>query len=137
MTVKRKSKHPVITMGLYAHIEKYKLDGRTKPVQQMARARVALCQLFPQGVNAPAALIIERVLYKALKLSIYEAMDLAGEPMTPGGEQKYLTMANSLREDLRILTALADRKPPEGGVPSLQEYLASLKQTGSEGPCES
>jgi len=133
LTKVRNSKHPVIVRGLknglYTVLEKYKLDGRTAPVRAMNRARAGLLQLFPKGANAPAAIIIDRIMYKALKLAIFEGMDMAGEPVTAGGEQRYLTMANSLREDLRLLSALADKKPPEAGAPSLQEYLASLKPT--------
>jgi hypothetical protein len=127
MTTKRKSKHPVITHGLYARLDELRLDGRTKVVQAMQAAREGLSVLFPQGVNAPAAIVIDRIVFKALKLSLYEASDLSGEAVTAGGEQRYITMSNSLREDLRLLSALAEKKPPEAGVPSLSEYLEALK----------
>lgn len=130
MPHKRKAKHPVIVTGLYSHLEKWKLDGRCKVVKALENAKAGLAQLFPQGVNGPAAMLIDRIVYKALKLSIFESMDLKGEPMTPGSEQKYLNMANSLREDLRLLNALAQRQVPDKGVPSLEEYLAALKEAG-------
>jgi hypothetical protein len=133
MTTKRKSRHPVITHGLYSHLESVKLDGRTKVVQALQTAREALALLFPQGVNAPAAMVIDRIVYKALKLSLYEAHELSGGAVAPGGEVRYLTMSNSLREDLRMLAALAEKKPHEPQIPSLEQYLSSLRQANGGG----
>lgn len=133
---RKDAKHPIVrSTGLYIHLERIKLDRRLRSVQLMEKAREGLLELFPTGVHAAASIIIDRVVYKALKLSIYEAMDIKGEfEMKPGSEQKYITMSNSLREDLRMLSTLADRKPPEAGVPSLSQYLASLKQAGQDEP---
>jgi len=133
MPHKRKdAKNPVIVHGLYADLAKRKIDGRTKLAKAMREARTGLIQLFPGGqTNAAAGLLIDRILFKALKLSLYETQDLKGmEGLSPGSEQRYLNMANSLREDIRLLTALAQKQTPEKEVPDLQEYLAALKEAG-------
>lgn len=133
--VRKNAKHPVIVHGLYADLAKRKLDGRTKLAKAMRKARAGLIQLFPGGhTNAAAGLLIDRILFKALKLSLYEAHDLKGmEGLSPGSEQRYLNMANSLREDIRLLTALAQKQTPERGQ-ELQEYLQTLKKAG-QGIC--
>jgi hypothetical protein len=133
MPHKRKNaKHPVIVHGLYADIAKRKLDGRTKVVRAMREARAGLAQLFPGGqTNAAAALLIDRIIFKALKLSLYEAHDLKGlEGLSPGSEQGYLNMSNSLREDIRLLTALAQRQSPGREAPDLEEYLQAIRRAG-------
>ncbi len=133
MPHKRKdAKHPIITHGLYADLARRKIDGRTKLAKALREARDCLIQLFPGGqTNAAARLLIDRIIYKALKLSLYEAQDLKGmEGISPGSEQRYLNMANSLREDIRLLTALAQRQHSGKEVPELQDYLATLKKAG-------
>jgi hypothetical protein len=127
---RKSAKHPVIAHGLSSHLEKWKHDGRLKYVKALRAAREGLYELFPQGVNAGAALLIDRVVYKALKLSIFEAMDLKGAALDAGAQQRYLLMANSLREDLRLLNALAQKQTPEKQIPSLERYLAGLKEAG-------
>jgi len=131
MAHKRKNaKHPVIVHGLYADLEKRKLDGRTRVVKAMKEARAGLMQLFPNGrVNAAASLIIDRVVYKALKLSLYEMQDLKGmSGISPESKNKYLEIANSMRDDLRFLTNLAARQSPEREFPDLSEYLETVKR---------
>lgn len=127
---RKDAKHPIVrSTGLLIHLERVKLDRRLRSVQLMEKAREGLLALFPTGVHAAAAIIIDRVVYKALKLSIHEAMDVKGGfEIKPGSEQRYITMSNSLREDLKMLSALADKKPPEAGVPSLEQYLSALKE---------
>jgi len=133
MTHKRKNaKHPVIVHGLYADLAKRKIDGRTKLAKAMREARDGLTQLFHGGeTNAAAALLIDRILYKALKLTLYEAQDLKGmDGISPGSESRYLNMSNSLRDDIRLLIALAEKQAPEKTVPDLHEYLAALEKKG-------
>jgi hypothetical protein len=72
MPHKRKdAKNPVIVHGLYADLAKRKIDGRTKLAKTMREARAGLIILFPGGqTNAAAGLLIDRILFKALKLSL-------------------------------------------------------------------
>lgn len=132
MTARRKdAKNPVITHGLYADLAKRRIDGRTKVGKALTEARYGLAALFPGGeTNAAAAILIDRIAYKTLKLAMYEAQDLKGmEGVTASSEGKYLSMSNSLREDIRLLMALAQKQAPEA-APSLEDYLAGLKESG-------
>jgi hypothetical protein len=129
----RKAKHPVITTGLYSHIEKWTLDKRTKIYKALEAARGGLVAMFPQNPSPAACLLIDRILFKGLKLSIYERMEMQGVDTGPGAETRYLAMSNSLREDIRLLTNLTAKEPPEKGVPDLAEYLASLEKVGPKG----
>jgi hypothetical protein len=124
---RKNAKHPVIQTGLYAHYEKWKIDWRTTPGRLIKRGKAGLAELFPHGVSAAAALLIDRVVYKALKLSIFETMDLKGAELGAGAHQRYLNMANSLREDLRLLSAMA-QKPPRDDEETLPQYLARKAQ---------
>jgi hypothetical protein len=133
MPHKRKgARNPVIVHGLYADLAKRKIDGRTKVSKAMREIRNGLIQLFPGGqMNAVAGLIIDRLVYKSLKLALYEAHDLKGmEGLSPGSEQRYLAMANSFREDIRLLVNLAARHSPERDFPDLSEYLEIIKKAG-------
>lgn len=132
---RKDAKSPVRTTGLYADLQKRKIDGRTRVGKLLREAREGLAQMFPGGeVNAVCSLLIDRIAYKALKLVLFELQDLKGLPgVTPGSEQRYLQLSNSLREDLRLLVTQAQRQAPDRG-PDLVEYLGSLRKAG-QGIC--
>ena len=120
---------PMVRHGLYADPAKWDLDGRTTLAKQLVLLRTGLAALFPDGPDRAGALLIDRVVYKSLKLALYEATDLTStEGVPPGSEMKYLQMSNSLREDIRLLTALAQRQAPAPGDPDLREYLESIRK---------
>ena len=126
---RKNAKHPVIKTGLYSHIEKWELDKRTKFYRALEAARQGLLSMFPQGPSPAVCLLVERILFKGLKLSIYERMEIQGaDTGGPGAEQRYLNMSNSLREDIRLLTNLAARQSPEREFPDLNEYLETVKR---------
>jgi hypothetical protein len=129
MPNKRKNaKNPVITHGLYANWQKWQIDGRTAAGKAIRRAREALATIFPKGPDVAANIIIDRVTFKALKASIYEALSINGANL--GKEAEYLAITNSLRSDIRLLCQLAESQGFIGQAPELGEYLASIRQAG-------
>ena len=126
---RKNAKHPVIKTGLYSHIEKWDIDKRTKVYRALEAARQGLLGMFPQGASPAVCLLVDRILFKGLKLSIYERMEIQGaDTGGPGAEQRYLMMSNSLREDLRLLTTLAARQSVEQDYPDLEEYIKTIKR---------
>ena len=125
---RKNTKNPVITHGLTAHLEKWKHDGRLKYVKAMKAAKEGLAPAIPQGVSAPAALLIDRIIYKSLKLSIYEG----GGPQRGGHVTDSAAAIPNHGRELAVetsnRTALALKQTPDKGVPSLAEYLESLKK---------
>jgi hypothetical protein len=120
---------PMVRHGLYADPAKWDLDGRTTLAKQLVLLREGLAALFPDGPDKAGSLLIDRLVYKSLKLALYEATDLTStEGVPPGSEMKYLQMAGSLRADLQLLTTLAQRQAPAPGDPDLKEYLETLKK---------
>jgi len=119
----------MITHGLYCDPSKWEIDGRTLLAKQLNQLRAGLAALFPGGPDKAGALLIDRIVYKGLKLALYEATDLtSAEGVPPGSEMKYLQMSNSLREDIRLLSAMAKAQAPSPGDPDLKEYLEALKR---------
>jgi hypothetical protein len=128
---RKNAKHPVIKSGLYSHLEKWDIDKRTRVYRALDEARRGLLAMFPQGPTPAVCLLVDRMLFKGLKLSIYERMEIrGGDTGGPGGEQRYLLMANSLREDIRLLTNLAARQSPGQEFPDLEEYLQAIRRAG-------
>uniref|UniRef100_A0A7C5EL30 Uncharacterized protein n=1 Tax=Desulfobacca acetoxidans TaxID=60893 RepID=A0A7C5EL30_9BACT len=128
---RKNAKHPVIKTGLYSHLEKWDIDKRTKVYRALDEARRGLLGMFPQGPTPAICLLVDRILFKGLKLSIYERMEIkGGDTGGPGTEERYLKMSNSLREDLRLLTNLAAQQAPEREVPNLEEYLQAIRRAG-------
>jgi hypothetical protein len=127
MPNKRKAKNPIITTGLAWQLERLKLDRRTKAAKALEAARNSLAALFPGELNAAAEILIDRIVFKALKLSIFERLAIKGH-VSPNGEETYIRLSNSLRDDLRLLMALADRKAPSE-APDLNQYLKALRES--------
>jgi len=67
--------------------------------------------------NAVTDLLIHRILYKSLRLSMYETSKILDDPFQEADH--YLPMSNSLRLDLTALASMAGKKRP----PSLDDYL--------------
>lgn len=122
-------KGETISHGLHADIAKRKIDGRTGLGKALRQGREGLARLFPQGPNEAASLLIDRIVFKALKLALYEATDLKGlAGAGAAAEQRYITMSNSLREDIRLLSQMAQRQQAEPDDPDLKEYLEAIKR---------
>jgi hypothetical protein len=117
-----------IRHGLQSNPERWDIDGRTLLAKQLDELRMGLKAMFIGDPDRAAAVLIDRVVYKTLKLAIYEAQDLIGtEALSPSSEVRYMQMANSLRADLIALSTMSRRKPVVGEV-DIQTYLASLSE---------
>ena len=62
------------------------------------------------GSTTASELLISRICYKTIKLSLYEASSLTS--LVNVESAHYLPMSNSLRLDLQALAELAKKQPP-------------------------
>lgn len=127
---RKNAKNPVITSGLYVNWQKWQIDGRTAAGRAVKRARATLGSIFPKGPDVAANILIDRVTFKALKASIYEALSINGRKNLAGSESEYLALTNSLRNDIALLCKLADSQGTVSQAPELQDYLSSLREVG-------
>lgn len=101
---------------LYCEIDINKLDKRTRAGQAIIamgdRLRDFVCVN-----NAVTDMLIQRILYKSLRLSMYETSKIFDDQFQEADH--YLPMANSLRLDLAALAGMAG-KPK---APDLNDYL--------------
>lgn len=141
--VRRNAKHPIKVHGLFSHMEKWEIDKRTTLARKLDESRVGIASLFPNGPDPASCMLIDRIIYKGLKLHIFEQMDLKSmvggrtktdaakehepSPLTPFAEGRYVTLANSLREDIRLLNKLAQAQNPSHEEDNLTEYLRFKK----------
>jgi len=110
--------------GIHLTLSFQGINKRTKLWTSIESTRRELREYV--GVSTPASeLLIQRIVYKHLRLSYYEAHSLAEG--TQGDDGHYLNMANSLRLDLQTLKNLAGKHE----APSLKDYLDSLTEVGS------
>lgn len=115
-----------IKHGLYLDLDKYRIDGRSALGQNLARSKAALQALFPNGADAPANLLINQIVYIALRLEVFSSWDMVTGEGKPTAIQNYIALSNSLRSDLQVLMAMADREPPKPKLPDFQAYFKSL-----------
>ncbi len=104
--------------GLFALLpRKMKIDRRTKFGRAVRDLRLSLEEdMGGDGLSAQRRAILDRVVFKILKLSSYEAQSLKGDDASM---KSYLAMSNSLRLDLMALGL--EKKEPE--PESLEEYI--------------
>ena len=101
---------------LYCEIDINKLDKRTKAGMAIMAIGDRLRDYV--GVNnAVTDMLIQRILYKSLRLSMYETSKIFDDQFKEADH--YLPMANSLRLDLTALAGMAG-KPK---APDLNDYL--------------
>ena len=103
---------------LYAKIDLNAIDGRT----HVGKAITALKKELRDYIGEPtpgSELLIQRITYKAIKLSLYEVSCLTD--LKPEESDHYLPMANSLRLDLAALGHMAG----QARAPDLRDYLAT------------
>lgn|GEM_PF-6712934 len=94
--------------GLYTEIDIDAIDGRTRTGKTVKGLKAGLRDYV--GNPTPASeLLIHRIVYKTIKLSLYEASSLT--MLTNEESAHYLPMSNSLRLDLRELAELAKKQP--------------------------
>ena len=141
-----------VASALWSHPNRWVLDKRLALAKHLDRVRAQLVDLFPKKNPGAAALIIDRIVFKQLKLAMFEGMDMAATAAATGppGEdthrpenqgsmalghkfptttfQMYVSLSNSLREDIRLIFNMANRTAPEQSDPDLNEYLAELRK---------
>lgn len=110
-----------ITHGLRAYIDMAAIDKRTK----LGKAISALKDQLRNFVGEPtpiSELLIQRITYKSIKLSLYESYALS--ELSNSEANVYLPMANSLRLDLQALAQLAGKSK----APSYEEIMRRLQK---------
>jgi len=104
--------------GLYIEFNADGIDGRTK----MGKSIRVLRDQFRDFVGKPTTVsevLIHRIIYKVIKLSLYERAQL--QNLENIEAQHYLPMSNSLRLDLQALAQIAGKQT--GKVPRLEDIL--------------
>jgi hypothetical protein len=115
--IKRRKGHA--KHGLYLTIDLSGIDSRTKTGRMIKGLKKEL-RLFVGDTSTASELLIHRIVYKTIKLSLYETTSLMNPQNSEAGH--YLPMANSLRLDLQALAGMAGQKK----APDLQGYLDAI-----------
>lgn len=123
--MERGSKRAYQTTGLYRQIDENALDGRTTTAKVIRELRKEL-QAYVGESTVAADILINRIIYKHLRLSAYENAFVENPKQEE--KQHYIPLANSLRLDLQTLKELAGQKK---APPDLNTYLKSKKQGGN------
>jgi hypothetical protein len=108
--------------GFYQDLDIENLDNRTIIGKTVQNLKLALREYVGNSPSIVTDLIISRIVYKCIKLSLYETQCLQ-DPQNIEA-QHYLPMANSLRLDLESLAKQAGEAKPL----SLDDYLQNLQQ---------
>jgi len=106
--------------GLYKKLSD--LDNRTALAKSVTELKDYLIQ-WVQNPNPAAEILIQKIVYKTIRTSLYEASVL--KKLNLGDDDfkesdHYLPMSNSLRLDLQMLAKMAGRSQE----PDLGAYLA-------------
>lgn len=128
-----KNNHPnqlnaVYQHGLFIQIEKYNIDGKSSLGHAIRRVTEALADLFPQGPTKAAQILIQRMVYKVMRLELFENWDYATGEATPPVMANYIQISNSLRKDLTTLMSMAKGQETPSNDPDLKEYLDTMKR---------
>jgi hypothetical protein len=123
--VDRKEKGPHFneTHGLYKKIDLSTLDGRTKLGRAAKEIQTDLQNFVGKG-NVVTDLLITQIIYKALRLQLYQGNNFDNPKDSEVAH--FIPLSNSLRLDLQELARLAGEARP----PSLDDYLKGLKEAG-------
>jgi hypothetical protein len=128
--------HRVIHALFYDPRNHY-LDGRTRIARTLRDIAFALLDPFRDPAPAGAMLLARRAAYKALRLAAFEHHVLTGKDApAKTSDEAYLSISNSLRQDIETLHRLLKDGGPEDRVPDLQEYLEDLKKASNTAPVE-
>lgn len=106
--------------GLFVNFRKGKLDGRTRlgKTAKFLEAKLIEHCGGPEKVSIPQKLLIDRVVWKAIRCKLYEITFFQGSHQESSRDH-YLALANSLRLDLQSLGLKSNFEK----VLSLEEYL--------------
>jgi hypothetical protein len=117
--------------SLFTKWSKKKLDGRRREAKWVKATAQGLLSVFPESPPPAAQLIAKQAAFKALALVKFECFVLSGGEASEKADETYLRLSNSLRADLETLSRMQKDGGPGDRVPSLQEYLDSLKKAGA------
>lgn len=112
--------------GLYQKLDINQLDGRTG-IAKTIRALTSELENYVGEITAPAQMLIQRIVYKHLRLSQYENSTIEDPKNVEA--QHYIPLANSLRLDLLSLKEMAAQKAPQ---PDLQGYIKGNYKVGGD-----
>jgi len=108
--------------GLRVKLHLDDLDHRSRIVRTLKYLQEQLREYVGNG-NIVSELLIQRIAYKAVRLSMYE-ISMVEDP-APVDARHYLAFANSLRMDLQALEKIAETAQ---NVPTIDEILAKAKK---------
>jgi hypothetical protein len=108
-----------VVHGCYADLSSRNLDGRTKLARALRAVEGDLVSAVGGNPTPQETIIIQRVVYKLARCTMFEAASLNGQGKP--ADEHYLAWANSLRLDL-VALGLQRR---EKQVMSLHAYLAT------------
>jgi hypothetical protein len=106
--------------GLQVALRLDKIDSRTKIGKTVKALYGFLFEYLggPDHASAPAIILVDRIVFKSVKLLLYEKNHL--EEILEDTPRQYLSLSNSLRSDLSLLAQFAGQKPT---TPELMDYL--------------
>ncbi len=90
------------TYGAFTQFNIKRIDGRTKEGKTIAAAKNALTTAIGGDPTPQESILIDRVVFKMLRCTLYEMATLQGST-NGGSDHIYLAWANSLRLDLQAL----------------------------------
>jgi len=105
--------------GAFTQIDIKKIDARTREGKTIIAARGALISAIGGDPTPQESILIDRVIFKMLRCTLYEMATLQGKT-NGGSDHIYLAWSNSLRLDLQAIGL--DRKTKQ--VVDLEQYLA-------------
>ena len=105
--------------GAFAQINIKRIDARTREGKTIIAAKGALISAIGGDPTPQESILIDRVIFKMLRCTLYEMATLQGDT-NGGSDHIYLSWANSLRLDLQAIGL--DRKTKQ--VVDLEQYLA-------------
>ena len=105
--------------GAFAQINIKKIDARTREGKTIIAAKGALISAIGGDPTPQESILIDRVIFKMLRCTLYEMATLQGNT-NGGSDHIYLAWSNSLRLDLQAIGL--DRKTKQ--VVDLEQYLA-------------
>ena len=107
--------------GAFSDLFARNLDKRTRVAKAIRTVRTELVAAMGENVSPQEQILIDRVVYKLLRCTLFEMSAINGDGGSSDGH--YLAWANSLRLDLKALGL--DRRSAE--VADLKSYLQDAK----------
>lgn len=114
---------------LYRDWQALKVDGRSWYAKRKKELIGKLLEHFRPPIPGPAEVLANITATNLLLMLRLEGLMHTGQ-VAPSTFQDYIRLTNSNSANLMRLWSMARESGPAERVPSLQEYLASLKEAG-------